>query len=285
MFPDHLAVKSRDEKHKVGFVLTELRIQGRGPFLLVYDRKKGPEAPLEIPVLYWDDAVNMCPKDMAEVLDRSLLNLEKLSGAPGRTIAIDDTLTRALFSESSGARDLIIDAFSEDNYLHKLKHTEPSSIVLDPKGWVQIGQLRRDTGRFWSKRAFVAMSFSPDMETIYQDGIKKGIEDAGYEPVRISEEQFNSKICDRIIAEIRASRFVVADFTKHRQNVYFEAGYAMGGGITVIWTCKESDISSAHFDTRQYNHICWTNPEELRQKLKDRIMATVSTAGMRPSSE
>src|SRR2546425_7151655 len=66
------------------------------------------------------------------------------------------------------------------------------------------------------------------------------------------------KICDRILSEIRRSQFMIADFTKQRPGVYFEAGFAMGLGRPVVWTCREDDVASLHFDTRQYNHVLWT---------------------------
>jgi len=49
----------------------------------------------------------------------------------------------------------------------------------------------------------------------------------------------------------------------------------MGLGRPVIFTCSEKDIDKAHFDTRQYNHITWTDPADLREKLKNRIEATI----------
>ncbi len=49
----------------------------------------------------------------------------------------------------------------------------------------------------------------------------------------------------------------------------------MGIGIPVIWTCRDTDIKKAHFDTRQYNHIVWTDTVDLRKKLIDRIEATL----------
>lgn len=68
---------------------------------------------------------------------------------------------------------------------------------------------------------------------------------------------------------------MVADFTGHRHGVYFEAGFAMGLGIPVIWLCQEDEIDKTHFDTRQYNHILWNSAEDLYQKLLNRIQATV----------
>ena len=41
-------------------------------------------------------------------------------------------------------------------------------------------------------------------------------------------------------------RFVVADVTNHRNGVYFEAGYAMGMGLPVIWMCHKDDMKEAH---------------------------------------
>ena len=67
----------------------------------------------------------------------------------------------------------------------------------------------------------------------------------------------------------------MADVTNHRQGVYFEAGYALGLGIPVIWTCRKDDLDNCHFDTRQYNHIVWETPEELATALEHRIRATI----------
>jgi hypothetical protein len=54
--------------------------------------------------------------------------------------------------------------------------------------------------------------------------LQKGISDAGFEPLRINMKEHVNKICDEIIAEIRRSRFVVADYTGQRGGVYYEAG-------------------------------------------------------------
>ena len=84
-----------------------------------------------------------------------------------------------------------------------------------------------------------------------------------------------------IIGEIRRSGLVVADFTGNRGGVYFEVGSAMGLGIPLIWTCRDTDISEVHFDTRQYNHIIWKEPEDLKQQLEYRTAAVVPRASLR----
>ena len=111
----------------------------------------------------------------------------------------------------------------------------------------------------------------------YENGIKPAIEAVGYTPLRIDDKEHSNKIDDEIIAEIRRSRCLVADFTcrprEARGGVYFEAGFAMGLNIPVVWTCHQDSLNDLHFDTRQYNHVVWDKPEDLQDKLKKRIAA------------
>ncbi len=138
-----------------------------------------------------------------------------------------------------------------------------------------------------SSQGFVAMWFSEEVREAYDNGIEPAIAAAGYKPMRLDRKEHNNKIDDEIIAEIRRSRFVVADFTCGivnsggedtaipRGGVYYEAGFAQGLGIPVIWACRSDHIKHVHFDTRQFNHITWSNPEELRDKLRNRIGAVI----------
>lgn len=126
-----------------------------------------------------------------------------------------------------------------------------------------------------SKQGFVAMWFAKDMEYIFDDFISKAIQDAGFDPCIIRNVEHNDDICDEIIAQIRKSKFLIADTTGHRNGVYYEAGFAYGLGLPVIWTCREDDLKNAHFDVNHNNFIVWKTGEEFYQKLKNRIMATV----------
>lgn len=144
-----------------------------------------------------------------------------------------------------------------------------------------------------SAQVFVAMWFGNDKESkekmnkIYKDGIEKAIEDTGYKPLRIDQKEELNKIDDEIIAEIRRSRFLIADYTHGdtgpRGGVYYEAGFAEGLGIPVIRSCQSDQLGDLHFDTRQYYHIEWETPEELRQGLQKRILAT-PTLGKGPGA-
>ncbi len=150
--------------------------------------------------------------------------------------------------------------------------------VVTMKGYSYLDNQSRKTD---SRKIFVAMWFDDSMNDAYFQGFGPGIQEVGFEDVRvdtrIDQVKHTGKIDDLVIAEIRSSRAVVADFTQSgseaRGSVYYEAGFAHGLGIPVIFTCRKDCIEELHFDTRQYPHIVWGNPEELRESLKNRIRA------------
>jgi hypothetical protein len=109
---------------------------------------------------------------------------------------------------------------------------------------------------------FVAMWFSPSMDDVYSKAIGRAVREAGYKPIRVDRVEHVNRIDDEIVGSIRASRFMVADFTGHRQGVYFEAGMMLGRGRTVIWMCKDEELAASHFDTRQYNFINYKSVDE-----------------------
>lgn len=155
-------------------------------------------------------------------------------------------------------------------------------IVVAVAGYNRIAEAETNVD---SAQAFVAMWFDPQMDEAYEQGIKLAIKDAGYKPQRIDHKPDVNKIDDEIIAEIRKSRFIVADFTQGddgaRGGVYFEAGFALGLDLRVIYTCRRDMVDKLAFDTRQYNHILWDTPEDLRIGLKNRIEAWI---GKRPET-
>ena len=189
------------------------------------------------------------------------------------------------WSESIGMDEVkfLLDYLMEKGWLKGYEATNDKYVStidrysLTVEGYARIAELE---GIYTdSSQAFVAMWFHDSMSDVWEQGIKPGVEDAGYQPIRIDRQEHNNKICDEIIAEIKRSRFVVADFTQGddgaRGGVYYEAGFAHGLKIPVIFTCRKDTLDKLHFDTRQYNHIVWEMPRELRQKLKERICAII----------
>lgn len=216
------------------------------------------------------------PLTVSEILDRALKNLHQLSPRPGVGIKLDGQKDYpVLFAEDEGAFRFIRNALQEEGFID-IENTVPlPTITLTVHGWNRIAELEREIIGKDSRQVFVAMWFDKELNNAYEEGFEKAIKAGGYNSLRIDLKEHNGKICDAIIAEIRKSRFMVADFTNHRGGVYFEAGYALGLGLPVIWSCREDHKDGLHFDTRQYNHILWTDEADLFKKLRQRIEATI----------
>lgn len=131
--------------------------------------------------------------------------------------------------------------------------------------------------------AFVAMWFDPDLDAAWAEGFQPGITSAGYRAERSGSVASTEPIDRKLIGDIRRSRFVVADATGHRPNVYFEAGYALALDKPVIWTVREDHKDDLHFDTRQFPHLIWKDPEDLAAQLEDFVAGTVGRLGSQDS--
>ena len=166
------------------------------------------------------------------------------------------------------------------NYLHDRGWLQGAFFAGGFDGQVTVhghNRVAEQQSKVDSSQAFVAMWFDNSVAKAQREGIEAGIRDAGFNPLAINNKEHINKIEDEVIAEIRRSRFLVADFTHGkdgvRGSVYYEAGFAHGLGLPVIFTCKEG--ATLHFDTSHYNHIVWQDTADLREKLKNRILAVI----------
>jgi hypothetical protein len=153
---------------------------------------------------------------------------------------------------------------------------------LTADGFLTYEERHRAAGK--SSQAFVAMWFDPTVQSAFEKGIAAAVRSAGYEPLRVDQIHHEGRIDDRIIAEIRRSKFVVADFTGHRGGVYYEAGFAHGLGLPVIFCCRQDALNDLHFDVRQYNTIDWKDPDDLRVRLHNRLLALFGAGPAAPNA-
>lgn len=223
-----------------------------------------------------DDILTSFPKTVSERIDRSLKNLYQLSSYPGKRTPLDaEKDYPVFFAENKEAFDFLRRTLGGGGWIEIDERPRVPAITLTSQGWNRIAELEQQKAGKDSRQAFVAMWFDGGLDKVYREGFAKAIVSEGYEPYRADLEEHNGKIDDEIIATIRKSRFMVADCTGNRPGVYFEAGFAKGLGIPVIWTCRRDDkeIEKMSFDTRQYNHILWTDEADLYEKLRRRIGA------------
>lgn len=177
-----------------------------------------------------------------------------------------------------------MELMQEAGYVKKLEQGNWESFKLTAKGWEYLGELSRK--KRIGNEAFVAMWFDPSLDEVFENQIEPALIECGYNrPFRIDQEEHSDKIDDAIIAKINKASLVIVDFTcnvleraelekkivEARGGVYFEAGYAMGLGIPIIWTCRSDCVSHIHFDLRQYNQIVWQKNTHHVDGLNDKM--------------
>lgn len=219
--------------------------------------------------------IQMAPRRVPDKTAKLLSALERRSKHFGQW----HTLTEKTDYPLAYARNVeeftaILRYAHERRFIEDEPTTSGPYVTLRAEGLAELETRQRSN--IDSEKAFVAMSFTVEMKPVYEDQIEPAIEAAGYRAVRIDQEEFIGDVVDRIRAEIRESRFVVADFTGHREGVYFESGFALGLSLPVIWTCRKDEIGKSHFDTSHFNHIVWDPGEgDLKERLKNRILAVI----------
>ncbi|EMJ96460.1 hypothetical protein LEP1GSC198_2924 [Leptospira kirschneri str. JB] len=113
-------------------------------------------------------------------------------------------------------------------------------------------------------KIFAIMSFEPEMEHIYE-GMRAAGLICGLEVIRVKDEVGDYKITDKIIELITKSKFVIADLTNERPNVYFELGFARGIEKRVITTAKKG--TNLHFDVKDWTCIFYNDSREIEKEL------------------
>ena len=228
-----------------------------------------------VPTISVDVLENVSARSLPNVAERAdRLLLEALRGQDKLGISFTITEPRfvaATYSQDVNDVEFLVGLLVEQN----LVKLGPQGYIYQvlPRGYIAVDKLTRGVAR--GDKGFVAMWFDEELKSAYESGLRVGILKAGYDPVRVDRVEHANRIDDEIIAHIRTASFVVADFTGHRGGVYFEAGFALGLGRQVIWTCRKDDMQDLHFDIRQYNTIDWDNPKDLATRLQHRIEATV----------
>ena len=220
--------------------------------------------------------IGQFPKTISDRLDRVLGNIHAYSPFPGARFQFNlDNDYPVFLAENPEACRFKGKALETEGLISTGNTMGYINGSLTVGGWDRLSKAEQGRSPVGLRQVFVAMSFDSSLDNAFTEGMEKAIDAAGYKALRVDLKEHNDKICDLIVAEIRRSKFVVADFTLHKAGVYFEAGFALGLGIPVVWTCREDELNQTHFDTRQYNHVVWKDGQDLFEKLKRRIEATI----------
>jgi hypothetical protein len=153
---------------------------------------------------------------------------------------------------------------------------------LTPAGIFRLVELQRSAIASW--QAFVAMWPDPSMDDAATNGFEMAIAAAGYSCLRLRKKQHTNGLDDETIAEIRKSKFLIADLASEGAGaaVYFAAGFALGLGLPVIWCCRSDRMAHVDFNSRQFAPVVWDKPKDLAEKLYQRICALIGQTSNAP---
>jgi nucleoside 2-deoxyribosyltransferase len=223
------------------------------------------------------------PKTPKEKSDNLLLCLGKLQNWDGEPINEFAYLwehlgwVEKLFLRNRQELEYYFDSLSAKRFITCLKDKSGiSNIIITTDGLNYLIDL--ESTPIASKNCFIAMAFSPFEETMpIREAIKNACVTSGFRPIVIDEEHIANEVTinDAMLKAIKESKFLIADFTFQKHGVYFEAGYALGRGIPVIYCCRKDHFEQAHFDTNHYPHITYDTPADLYEKLINKIGAWI----------
>lgn len=252
------------------------------------------------------------PMGPIEKMDYALLSFEKASKYVGAPVTVDAGNDYPLFNCREPREIISICRFLfEEGYTVVPDTVNPqNNLSITAKGYQKLREIQKSNKE--SRQCFVAMWFSDEMNDVYEKAIKPAIEfiEKGdtkprFESIKIDNVHHINDINDEIVAQIRRSRFMVCDLSGYRGGVYFEAGFAYGLGLEVIYTCRKDwtkeeilkdekgkEIKSLidskganinvikegiHFDLAHRNRIEWdmANLDDFKKKLEDRIKAVI----------
>jgi hypothetical protein len=169
----------------------------------------------------------------------------------GETVRIFETAMPEQFawSESTRATEVhfLIDLLEARGWVGVGRQMGATDLTVLAEGYDRLDEINRHNSS--QSQGFIAMWFDISLDEARDDGIAAGIVDAGYEPMRIDMKSHNNKIDDEIVAEIRRSRFVVADF-------YTRQLRTPRRGLLRGWLCAWLRTSGDLHDPEGHDRTC-----------------------------
>ena len=110
------------------------------------------------------------------------------------------------------------------------------------------------------------------------------VQRTGFELRVLTDNQQAGLIDDQIRSALISARFVIADLTHGSFGAYWEAGFADGRGLPVIYTCRRAEWTKAktHFDTNHMTTVIWDSGD---LSASEREMVAIIRATLRSEAQ
>jgi len=146
-------------------------------------------------------------------------------------------------------------------------------------GWQHFRALQERNPE--SKQIFMAMAFNEEATNFVNTHLKPLAKELGFNLTLLSEiVSEKNLIDDKLRVEIKRSRILICDLTHGNRGAYWEAGYAEGLGIPVIYICRKEilDLSETkpHFDVNHQEIFTWKDDEDSITTFKRQLEAKIA---------
>jgi hypothetical protein len=215
---------------------------------------------------YWGRGVLPKPKEQADDLILWIGDNQPSNSLPAiaAELSLDAWIGSALAKVPGNAQGLrwLVMSMETNPEVPKLftYRFEQSKVVfsLTLEGWDRYASLKQVQNE--SRIAFMAMKFGDEeLAGVVASCFRPAVQRAGFELRDLQDHKRAGLIDDQIRAGLLAARFILADLTHDSFGAYWQAGFADGRGLPVIYTCKKSKWESAksHFDTNHMVTVLW----------------------------
>lgn len=174
---------------------------------------------------------------------------------------------------------LITKHLAKEGLLSSTETSNPEQryrLVLSFNGWEKYYELKTTSKN--SRLAFMAMQYDNEvLDRIFNTVIIPAIKETGFDIRKLDQEKRAGSIDDKLRVEIRRSKFLISDLSDENRGAYWEAGYAEGLGMEVIYICEKEKFEklSTHFDTNHHLTVKWKDDPESLKKFAEELKATI----------
>ena len=220
------------------------------------------------------------PQNPSQKIDKLLQNLDEASHSKvGKRLGLNyDMGGKWCYAENTEEFLFILKAAEERGYFAQANFpTGKCTVTLSIEAWERIEDIKQVNQN--SRQGFIACWFT-DPPNPNNQAIIEGIKIAGYEPMILQGRHFPETVISKALSEIKKSRFVIVDLTGERKSVFFEAGYALGIGLDIIFVVEKEywDVNKAslEFYVKNYNIKAYSSAEELKEIVETAIAERIN---------
>jgi len=162
--------------------------------------------------------------------------------------------TEIYFNQNAQIVDSLLNEIASRGFLNVSRQNDYVFTTITLKG---LDYYNGIVGTIDSNICFVAMKFGEgddkrNMNDFFNTVIKPTVDSVKpFEAKIVSSDRTGDKICDKIIADIRKSKFLIVDLTHSNNGAYFEAGFAHALNKEIIYICERKWFQDGHYNVKE----------------------------------